>query len=349
MVGGTSGDKVRLLDIATLDKVSAYGVLSAYEGVYYATGTIQFGTGATAHYFDMTGQVLIFIQKTVAAGLYKLSGVGSGTDIVIASSVIKSTGTTDTTRFVVDFSEANLASLSFTSNLLVRASTVTFKAGQTCTGNTFDNCGVINPGTGAGAANLQGSQVLNYAGAADSSSLAWNSSDDPSGNLDYMKFTKGSTSTHAIGFGTSSPTSITLVGIDFVGYNASNAQTDSTFYIARTSGTVTINLSGCTGNTTYKSAGATVVLVNARTLTLTGLKNPTEVRVYSAGTTTEIAGQENVTTGSFQAGIDAATYPNIDIAILSLGYQNIRILAISMASDQTIPIQQNLDRQYENP
>lgn len=86
------------------------------------------------------------------------------------------------------------------------------------------------------------------------------------------------------------------------------------------------------------------------TLTLTGLKNPTEVRVFDAGTTTEIDGQEDVTSGTFTAAIDVSSYPSVDISILSLGYQNTRLLAQSIgAAGLTIPVQQQLDRQYGNP
>lgn len=345
MVGGTSGDKVRLLNIATLDKTNAYGVLSEYQGVYYSTGTVQFGTGATTHYFEMDGQVLIFIQKPVRTGLYKISGVGSGTNIVIKGSVLRSTGTTDSTRFIVDFSEANLAALQFTDNLVARASTVAFKAGQTVTGNTFNDCGQITHG----GADMRGCTVFGYEGAADSAALVYNVNADPAGEMDDMTFTKGTAATHAISFGTTSPTTVTLNGLTFNGYNASNGQNDSTLYFARTTGTVTVNLSGVTGNVSYKSAGATIQLVNSTTLTLTGLKNPTEVRVFKAGTTTEIAGQESVTTGTFSTGIDAAANPSVDIAIMSLGYQNLRLLNISTTSDTSIPIQQVIDRQYWNP
>jgi hypothetical protein len=85
-------------------------------------------------------------------------------------------------------------------------------------------------------------------------------------------------------------------------------------------------------------------------LTLTGLKNPTEVRVFNAGTTTEIVGQESVTTGTFTGYIDLAAYPTVDISILSLGYQNTRLLSQALTSTGlTIPVQQQIDRQYLNP
>lgn len=88
--------------------------------------------------------------------------------------------------------------------------------------------------------------------------------------------------------------------------------------------------------------------LDTNTLELTGLQAGTEVRVFDAGTTTPVAGQESVT-GTFTAQIDAGAYPLVDIAILSLGYQNTRLTSIDMsAGDVSIPVQQIVDRQYAN-
>lgn len=85
-------------------------------------------------------------------------------------------------------------------------------------------------------------------------------------------------------------------------------------------------------------------------LTLTGLQNPSEVRIYVAGTTTELTGAENITGGSFSWNYDPDVVADVDISILSLGYQNIRLKNLSLGlSDSSIPIQQQVDRQYLNP
>lgn len=91
----------------------------------------------------------------------------------------------------------------------------------------------------------------------------------------------------------------------------------------------------------------------APTLSITGLKNPSEVRIYDAAnpTSAPVAGQENVTTGTFSWVFDPDEYPSgVHIAILSLGYQNLRLAdqALTLA-DITIPVQQVVDRQYANP
>lgn len=85
-------------------------------------------------------------------------------------------------------------------------------------------------------------------------------------------------------------------------------------------------------------------------LSFTGLKNPSEVRIFdSSNPTIEIAGSESITSGEYTALIDPIEYPNVIAAILSLGYQNIRLTNIDMSEgDVSIPVQQQVDRQYEN-
>jgi hypothetical protein len=93
-----------------------------------------------------------------------------------------------------------------------------------------------------------------------------------------------------------------------------------------------------------------VVNLYAPQMQLTGLKNPTEIRVYNAGTQVELAGQENVNGGVFSWLYDYTTITAVDISILSLGYQNTRLLNIPLTfAGATIPVQQQLDRQYLNP
>ncbi len=113
-------------------------------------------------------------------------------------------------------------------------------------------------------------------------------------------------------------------------------------------GTLTwTNDNGSNATIAATTGGGTVVFENPAILTLTGLENATEVRVFEGGTTTEIGGSENVTTGSFALSVSTAT---VDVSILSLGFQNIRLDGLDMSSgDLTVPVQQNTDRQYNNP
>ena len=281
MTGGTSGDEITLGEVSTADKGTAtlfgYGVITAKSGVYFCTGTIQLGTGATTMWFEMDGDILIFEDQNIAAGLYSISGVGTGSRVTITNSVIKSAGTTDATRFVLDMSDADLLSCSVTNDLIVRAGAVTFKSGQTAAGSTFDDCG---PVTAAGA-DLSDCVFKNYEGTVDTSPLIWDVNTDPDTYMDGSSFTKGTVSAHAIEFGTTSPLTMNLTDMAFSGYNAADTNTDSTFHVKRGSGTVTINCTGCTGNLTYKSEGATVI-INAGVTVGVNVKNVAGTNIQDA-------------------------------------------------------------------
>ena len=122
--------------------------------------------------------------------------------------------------------------------------------------------------------------------------------------------------------------------------------------------TITIKATTFTGNittgtgTVTETNGAqvagTVTDVNGTrstsTLTLTGLKVNTEVRVYDSSGT-EVGGVENSgTSESF-----ALTVSSVDVVIHALGYLNQRIDGLATTSDVTLPVSQVLDRQYLNP
>lgn len=85
------------------------------------------------------------------------------------------------------------------------------------------------------------------------------------------------------------------------------------------------------------------------TFELTNLKNNTEVRVYKVSDMSELAGQENVTTGTFSYSYIWSSDIPVFVSIVSIGYQNLQINSTLTATGTSIPIQQIIDRQYLNP
>lgn len=93
-----------------------------------------------------------------------------------------------------------------------------------------------------------------------------------------------------------------------------------------------------------------VVSLYAPQLVITGLRPDSEVRIFDSGTTTELAGQEDIDSGSFSWSYDYEAITTVDISILSLGYQNVRLTGIPITfAGLTVPVQQQIDRQYLNP
>lgn len=95
----------------------------------------------------------------------------------------------------------------------------------------------------------------------------------------------------------------------------------------------------------FSAPDGTIITQNETTLTLTGLQNLTEVRVFRAGTTVEVAGQENVTSGTFVASLFETS---VDIQIVSLAFQNVRLEAVDTSFTRTVVVSQAVDRTYSN-
>jgi len=108
---------------------------------------------------------------------------------------------------------------------------------------------------------------------------------------------------------------------------------------------INTNGSNLTSDKAFASNGGSITIINPATVTLTGLQNNTEVRIYQAGTQTEVAGQENVTTGTFSASVQVTS---VDIVIHAINYQNIRLESVDTTSDVSLPITQRFDRNYSN-
>jgi len=105
-----------------------------------------------------------------------------------------------------------------------------------------------------------------------------------------------------------------------------------------------VNGSNLVADKVYTTQEGNVNIINQSVLTLTGLQPNTEVRIYEVGTENEITGIENVT-GSYSAFL---LVNEVDISIISLQYENIRLENINTTTDVSLPIQQVFDRQYEN-
>jgi hypothetical protein len=113
-------------------------------------------------------------------------------------------------------------------------------------------------------------------------------------------------------------------------------------------GTGTLNWTNTNGsNASIGSTpnGGTINFINPATLTLSPLITDSEVRIYEAGTTTEIAGIESSGT-SFSTSIGTNS---VDVIIHKEDYEYIRLLGIDTSSgDVSVPVAQQFDRNYEN-
>jgi len=118
-------------------------------------------------------------------------------------------------------------------------------------------------------------------------------------------------------------------------------------------GVVNINVTNATSPSYRNSPGSTTNVTASVQVTLQGIKDNSEVRIYDAGTINEVAGIETATDGSpgnrtfafsQEAGID------VDIVIHNTGYNYYRVDSYTIPSTTTsLPIDQKIDRVYTNP
>ena len=224
------------------------------SGNYLWKGLMSLGNATVVDFRDSNATILIDNTKhvTPAFNAIEINNASSRVDwtgITISALGAVSIGSLT----VVDNADVNFESCTFND-----MGTFSFLANSDVLNTQFVRCGQVIHGGGV----MNGSSILESAVLADTGSLYYNGAADPNGEMDGMTFTKGALSHHAIEFGTSSPLSMTLTDIDFSGFNAADAATDSVLYIKRTSGTVNITISGGSGIISYKSDGATVNIIS---------------------------------------------------------------------------------------
>jgi len=279
ITGGTSGDPGTFAQIATEDASTAnqkaHGILRQLgAGAFGVQGPLRFGnpTGTASSWFEDRNVTVIFEDRDFADSRYKIFITDNGTGTTTFKLGDKvGTGISALGSNGVSIIAATGVGMEFDANTDTDVTDV-FLYGCTFSGfnrgvklrqgHEFIGGDIVLSGQViADGATMVNSNVLQSTVAVDASALRWNVNLDPDTYLHGMAFSKGTNAHHAIEFGLTSPTSMVLRQVDFSGFNASNGQNDSTLHILRTTGTVTISLVGCTGSISYKTAGATVVLV----------------------------------------------------------------------------------------
>ena len=234
-----------------------WGLIQAIAGGYLWKGLMTLGYSTAVDFRDSNKVIFIDDTRKVTANFNKIEirQAGSRVDwIGITFSCTSPLTTASKGRLeVVDDCDVNISNCTFTD-----MDTFIFKASSDVLSSVFRRCGQIT----ANDAKFAGTNFDSSSAAIDTSALVWDVATDPSTDLSGCSFTKGENAHHAIEFGTTSPTSMTLTNVIFSGFNGSNAQNDSAIHIKRTEGEVTLTITGGT-SPSYKTAGATVTIVTS--------------------------------------------------------------------------------------
>ena len=256
-------------EFSTYENTNRYGALETKSGTLFPLCKLRIGqpSGSAGNVtfsdsgFNITwqGQVLSDgTSKATAVGFYGLFlDEGTGTTTVTLTSGSLSAAAPE--EFDLDLS--SVTSVTCTNLSADRARLVTLDSAVTWTGGTVKNSGQII----ATDAIFEGIDVLTSTVAAGSGAVLWNSSADPDGNLDGNVYSKGTNAHSAIEFGTAVTSDITIRDSDFSGFNGGNDANGATFKFLATTGSLNLNLVGCTvdgsGFTVDDSAGIAVTVV----------------------------------------------------------------------------------------
>lgn len=265
----------------TNDAINArWGQFQAISGGYQLQGKLLLGTtgGTLVDFRDSNKSISIALSRKTATSFNAIEIQNTSSRVDWDSCVFTALGTNSRgTVTVTDNCDVNISACSFTG-----MDTFAFLAATDVLNSTFRGCNAI---TAAGS-NMSGTQVLVPTVAADASALIWNVATDTDGKLDNMTFSKGTNAHHAITLGVSSLSTITLRGITFTGFNATDAQNDSVLLLADKGSNTswTISAVGCNGTVSYKKvrAGDTVSIVVDPVTVSVNVKNTSGTNIQNA-------------------------------------------------------------------
>jgi hypothetical protein len=258
-------------EFSTYETTNRFGALETKSGTLFPLCKLRIGqaSGAAGNVtfndtgFNVTwqGQTLSDgTTKATAAGFYGLfADQGTGTTDITLDSGALSAASPET--FDLDLSGVN--SVNITNLSVDRARLITLDSAVDWDGGTIKNSGQID----ASAAILTNCNIFTSTVAVNDSAVLWDDTTDPDGNLDGCSFSKGTNDHHAIEFSDNIPSSITIRNCDFTGFSASQNNNASIFHFRDTTGTITLNLIGCTSDVafanSYRTDGATINVVES--------------------------------------------------------------------------------------
>lgn len=229
-----------------------WGLLEFKDGAYLTQGFHSIGLSGTACYFKDADKVLNWrklenngTNDAVSTAFNRFEVLNASTTCELTNIIWTALGTRARGQLVHTAGTLHMHTCQF-----INWDTFDLLAATVVTDSIFSSCNQITaPGT-----TLNGTQILKSTVAVDTGALLWDVATNPSGKLDNMIFTKGANDHHAIDFGTNVTSDITLNGIEFTDFVATDDHNGAALRFLATSGSLTCNLIGCTVNGVGASA-----------------------------------------------------------------------------------------------
>lgn len=342
---GTAADPDATFDLAVADKgdvTDRLGLIQERSGSFFLSGLHQLGSSTNVVNFTDSNKTLFWNDHPAVTkpfntvDIQNASSVINLTNIVWAALGTKTPGTWTTT----DDATVNITACNF-----IDWATFVHDSNTTIDGVTYLTCEKVTTGGATiSNTNFDNLTATTHVLAATPAEAAL---------ITDSVFTSDGTGNGLEITGTAAD--ITLTGLDFSGYSTT-VDANKAIYVNISTGSMTINISGGSGVTLsshVRTAGATVTVSADVTVTFTGMKDNTEVRVYKTSDDSIVAGIENATAGttdnrSFSWSAPAAT--GVYYKIFNVAYEEIHTKGYVVPSvDTSLPISQRFDRNREDP
>ena len=345
ITGGTTGDRGNFFEIVLEDRstanLKAHGLIREYStGFYGVQGPLNFGNTTGTSWFDDTSATLIFENRNIGNDKYyiRVWGGTGDTNFLLRNSTITTAGPFVTCLFNDDnIDSLELRSVNF-NNLGNNISFANDTPAETHVVNlcNFNGCGQIDPGK----VNFTNN---NISGSTAGETGAILLDGDGAENWSNLNFSSAGTG-HAIYITT--PGSYTLTNMSYSGYGA-DGTTDAVVY-NNSGGLVTLTISGGSSPTVRNGTGAsTELLTDPRTFTLTGIQEDSKIKIVRISDNETLA--STTSSGTTFSYVHQGGDIPVRIIIFHLFFLPVRFDSTLVDADQSIPVFQIFDRQYDNP
>lgn len=334
-----------------------WGLFQASGGTYLWKGLMSLGTsGASVTFSDANKVIRIDDTPRILAGFNAIEITHASSSVTWDTITFLGVETSITGSAPIsagDFEMIDDATFAATNCSFTDMGTFIFDSNSTLALGSFNRCGLIT----GGAAVFDGVTFI------DSEASATIIDADLVNITDCSFESDGSN--HAVELTTIGSGTMSWDGNFLTGYAAGSTGSPVTptstgneaIYVnVATASDLTINVAGGADIPSIRvgaSFTGDVNVVASTNVTISGLRDNTEIRVMTAGTDTELTGIEDATTGttddrSYTFALSAGT--SVDIFIINITYENIEIYAYEIpSSDADLPQQQRFDRVYLNP
>ena len=320
-------------DYATFDGMAAenddntisnnrWGLFSLQGGSYIWKGLMSLGTASvSADFRDSNRNIVIENSVNVNLDFNAIEVNHASSNIEWENINITGLGTISpgTFEMVAD------ATVSKVTCVFSDMDTFTYLTNAVISNCTYLRCGQVLAGGGS----FDGCSVLDSTVTSDTGAIYCNTAYGDT-DFDNMTFSMGDSSHHAIDFGTSVTSNLTLRNCDFSGFGSTDDSDDSTVRFLATSGSLTLSLESCTVDGAAASesnfsvddaAGITVTLsidpvtVQATVTTATGVPvSAARVFIQAKDGTGPLPFEDTVTisNSTYTATVTAAAHGMID-------------------------------------